>query len=583
MRKVSSKLVLLLALASLTPLLTFGVLSITTSRSTASKLVAERNRKVAQRAAEEIAQYLSNSTRILKALASNINSTNLSPWQKEFMLKDYVIEFEEFQAIHLIDAEGRVLQTSSIRRHPEVPEDKALFASLKARTPYRSGVFITDELIPTILLGFPAEERGAFKGMVLGVVNILNVWNVVDQIRVGRQGYAMVVSGKGTLLAHGDPKLKPMVVEQKVLDKHPLVGNVSPGLQGPVTYKDSLGIQVLSVGVPVPGTDWTLLIEQPSDEAFVDAKVMTRRLTIFIVVFTALACGVGVVGGRHYVIDPIMRLISATRAFARGAWDRRVDISSKDEFAELGSAFNNMAENLEQLKADIQRKEREATIGRVASGLVHDLKHPVKNIENMVGLIDRLFEDEEYRTTFKNTVNRELEVLNRYFADLADVAAAKPLQRVEVDLTSALSAICDEFQLSASSRGVEIIRSFPEEPFHVLADPHALQRVFSNLINNALEAVSEGGTISVGITQPAETKGEGSKSVHVQVKDTGPGIPAEMQEKIFEPLVSTKRKGLGLGLSIAKKLTESQGGHIEVLSPEGEGTTFIVILPSVNQ
>ena len=88
-------------------------------------------------------------------------------------------------------------------------------------------------------------------------------------------------------------------------------------------------------------------------------------------------------------------------SFARGDLDQRVQISTKDEFGELGEAFNTMASNLEQLKADIQRKEREATLGLIASGLVHDLKHPFKNIENMTRLIDRLFDNAEYRTTFK--------------------------------------------------------------------------------------------------------------------------------------------------------------------------------------
>lgn len=583
MRKISSKLTLLLALASLVPLLTFGLLSLTTSRQTASKLAADRNQKVAQRAAEEIALYLDTSTRILKALAANINRTNLSPWQKESILKDYVLEFREFRTIHLIDLRGNVLQTSSIRRNPQVQKDEALFAALESQSSYRSGVFITEELIPTISLGFPVEEKGSYKGMVLGIVNLMDVWRVVDNIKVGQQGFAMVVSESGTLLAHGDPKLKPLVIEQKVLDSHPLVGEARGAHQGPVTYQDQRGTNILSVGVSVPGTDWALYIEQPLEEAFVDAQTMTRRLSIFIVLFTALACVVGFVGGRRYIIQPINKLITTTRAFARGVWEQRVDITSRDEFGELGAAFNSLASDLGLLKEDIQRKEREATIGRIASGLVHDLKHPIKNIENMVGLSDRLFDDEEYRRTFKNTVHRELETLNSYFENLADVSRAKPLQRVELDLTSTISSLCDEFQLLASSRGIELLRNFPEEPQPVLADPQALKRIFSNLMTNAVEAMSEEGTVTVTVS-PRDASDRGNpRMVEVEIEDTGPGIAPDVQEQIFEPFVSTKRKGLGLGLSIAKKLTESHGGNITIRSSEGRGTAFIVAIPLLNQ
>lgn len=582
MRKISSKLMVLLVVASLLPLLTFGLLSLTTSRRTATKLAAERNRKVAQRAAEEIALYLETSSRILKALAANINRTNLSPWQKEALLKDYILEFKEFQTIYLLDSEGDVLQTSSITLHPEVPKDEALLKALEEHTPYRSGVFITDELLPTISLGFPVEEKGSYRGMVLGVVNLLDVWNVVDQIKVGQRGFALVVSEGGTLLAHGDPKHKPLVIEQRLFDAHPLLGEAHGGPEGPVTYKDKSGTDLLIVGIPIPGTDWALYIDQPLEEAYIDARTMTKRLSLFIVVFAALASAAGFVGGRRYVIEPIRELTSAARAFARGAWERRVGISSRDEFGELGGAFNSMAGDLEKLKEDIQRKEREATLGRIAGGLLHDLKHPIKNIENMAALMPRLYEDEEFRATFLKTVERELETINRYFEDLADVATDKPLQRVELELAPLLGSLLEELRLNAEAKGINVVSDFPAESSFVSADLHALRRVFSNLANNALEALPEGGTLKVSIRPSPERGGEGGATVDVSVEDTGAGIPPEIRDQLFEPFFSTKRKGLGLGLSIAKKLTESHGGSLRVESSPGRGTAFIVTLPLLN-
>lgn len=579
MRKISSKLMVLLVAASLVPLLTFGLLSLTTSRQTATKLAAERNRNVAQRAAKEISLYLETSSRILKALAANINRTNLSPWQKEAILKDYVLEFKEFQTIHLLDSEGVVLQTSSITRHPEIHKNEALLTALKNHTPYRSGVFITDELLPTISLGFPVEEKGSYRGMVLGVVDLLDVWRVVDQIKVGQRGFAMVVSEGGTLLAHGDPKQKPLVIEQRLFDGHPLLGEAHGGSKGPVTYMDKSGTDLLTVGISIPGTDWALYIDQPLEEAFVDARTTTRRLSLFIVVFAALASAAGFVGGRRYIIEPIRELTSATRAFARGAWERRVGITSRDEFGELGDAFNSMAGDLEKLKEDIQRKEREATLGRIAGGLLHDLKHPIKNIENMSALLPRLYEDEEFRATFAKTVGRELETVNRYFEDLADVATDKPLQLVELELAPILSSLLEELKLTAGAKDIEVASDFPPEPKFVSADPHALKRIFSNLANNALEAMPEGGVLEVSIRPSPKSGGDSAAMIEVAVEDTGAGIPWEIHDQVFEAFFSTKRKGLGLGLSIAKKLTESHGGRLRIQSSQGRGTACIVTLP----
>ena len=580
MRKISTKLILLLTSASLVPLITFGMLSLVTSRKAASKLATERNIKIAHRAAEEISQYLDNNIRILKAIASNINRTHLKPWQKEAVLRDYVLQFNEFQTIHLVDAQGKVIVTSSIMPQPDIPKDEAFRKALRTGVPFRSKVFITDELIPTVSLGFPVKEAGRYSGMILGVVNLLDIWRVVDQIKIGQHGYALIISETRQLLAHGDPKLKPLVIEQEVLRSHPLVEEVFKGSNISGIYQNNQGLSVLSVGVPIPDMNWALLIEQPLEEAFIDARTITRRLGIFVVIFTILACGVGLVGGRRYVIEPINRLIEITRAYARGALDRRVQISQKDEFGELGEAFNTMASDLETLKEDIQRKEREAILGRIASGLVHDLKHPIKNIENMTSLIDRLFEDEEFRITFKATIRRELTTINRYFDDLTSVATTKPLQCVPLNLAERLSELCDQVQMVAESQGVEVIQDFSKELHLILADAHALDRIFGNLYSNALDAMPNGGRLQVTtkiLSKKAEEKP--GRIVEVLIKDTGVGISPEILERIFEAFVSTKQKGLGLGLSIAKKLTEAQGGTIDIQSTVGIGTACCVTFP----
>ena len=116
---------------------------------------------------------------------------------------------------------------------------------------------------------------------------------------------------------------------------------------------------------------------------------------------------IGYFWGRSF-IDPILRLTRGTRALAEGHLEERVAVDSKDELGQLGTAFNNMADKLVELQDDVRKKERQAMFGRVSIGLVHDLSTPIQNVGNACKMITMLFDDLEYRETFKRTVEREL-------------------------------------------------------------------------------------------------------------------------------------------------------------------------------
>ena len=115
----------------------------------------------------------------------------------------------------------------------------------------------------------------------------------------------------------------------------------------------------------------------------------------------------GWVWGRSF-IQRIFALTRVTRAIADGRMDERVVLSGQDEIRQLGDAFNSMADRLVELQEEIRKQERQAMFGRIAAGLVHDLSHPIQNIGNSCKLIQKMFEDAEYRETFKRTVEREL-------------------------------------------------------------------------------------------------------------------------------------------------------------------------------
>ena len=279
----------------------------------------------------------------------------------------------------------------------------------------------------------------------------------------------------------------------------------------------------------------------------------------------------GWVWGRSF-IQRIFALTRVTRAIADGNMDERVVPSGQDEIRQLGDAFNSMADRLVELQENVRKQERQAMFGRIAAGLVHDLSHPIQNIGNSCKLIQKMYEDVEYRETFRKTVERELVIVKRVLDDLRNIARPIPLERFAVDLNRTVADAAEAMEQHAETAGLTLRTELTTETVFIEGDVFALGRVYRNLILNAIQATAPGGLIVVATEAQAER-------VQVRIYDTGCGIPPERLAQVFEDFVTTKRRGLGLGLAISKKIVEQLGGQITVASEVGKGTTFVLDFP----
>src|SRR5206468_7079854 len=138
-------------------------------------------------------------------------------------------------------------------------------------------------------------------------------------------------------------------------------------------------------------------------------------------------------------ITPILKLTRGTHEVAQGHLETRVEISSHDEFGELGRSFNTMADRLVQLQEDVKRQERQAMFGRVASGLVHDLLHPIQNVGNNAKLLMRDDADAEAREESGRIVERELTTIKRFLDDLHNIVKPKPIERFAMDINGSVA------------------------------------------------------------------------------------------------------------------------------------------------
>jgi len=571
MRRITSRFVMLIATAAVAPLVIYGGLSISSLRSGTRESVNQGNVALAGQVATRVKLYIDNTARILRSTAQELGETSLAQWQQSRILKNHVLEFPEFHEISLFDAGGRVVATSRVGP----PETKVSTVSSHTTQGVEvAPIFLDTDGLPTTDLSIRLKTGTTTTGWLIARISLEDLWRFVDQVRVGHEGYALVLSAELQVIAHGNPAEKRLVA-LPVDPQHPLpeveVVSRHNESQFAEIYRDRDNREKLAAVARVPDINWTVIVEQPTDEAYAIASSFQQQLVAAIALALLGTILLGWVWARSF-ITRIFALTAATRALAEGRMDQRVAIGGRDEIHQLGDSFNSMAERLVELQEDVRKQERQAMFGRIAAGLVHDLSHPIQNIGNSCKLIVKMFDDHEYRETFKRTVERELVMIKRVLDDLRNIARPIPLERFPVEIQRSVAEVVDSMQPHAETAGVTLQLEASPEPAFIEGDVFALGRVYRNLILNAIQATAPGGLITVG----TETRAD---RVFVRVQDTGCGIPADRLAAVFEDFVTTKRRGLGLGLAISRKIVDQLGGQITVTSEVGKGTTFVLEFP----
>jgi len=298
------------------------------------------------------------------------------------------------------------------------------------------------------------------------------------------------------------------------------------------------------------------------------------RVALIALVCIVLA-GVIAVPIAKVVTRPIAELVEAHRRLAQGDMTVRVQAYGSGELAVLGRSFNSMVETLHQTQQELLHKEKLASMGQLAAGVAHEINNPLGTILLFSDVMYKeASEDDPRRDDLKMIIN-ETTRCRTIVADLLNFARQQEVLAQETNVHALLEQVIEGVSHQPSFEGVEIVRQFSPDLPTIQADPAQLQQVFVNLLNNAAEAVAEGGIITLA-TQPVD-----SQWVEIKVSDTGCGIAEENLGKLFTPFFTTKAlgKGTGLGLSIAYGIIKMHRGQITVQSQVGQGTTFTVTLP----
>ena len=277
---------------------------------------------------------------------------------------------------------------------------------------------------------------------------------------------------------------------------------------------------------------------------------------------------------------PVEELASAAREVAAGNLHAQVDVTSTDEIGDLAEAFNRMTRDLLEQKERLVQTERVAAWRELARRLAHELKNPLfplqLTVENLVRAREQSPEmfEEIFRESAE-TLLAEIGNLKQIISRFSEFSKMPQPQLQPVIVNDVVRGVARLFQSQLESRsgaGITCKVEMASNMEPVAADAELLHRALSNLVLNAMDAMPQGGTLTL------RTR-EGKDRVYVEVADTGVGLTPEECERLFTPYYTGKQHGTGLGLAIVQSVISDHGGTINVESQPGKGTTFLVELP----
>ena len=280
------------------------------------------------------------------------------------------------------------------------------------------------------------------------------------------------------------------------------------------------------------------------------------------------------------VTRPVEQLAKAARQVATGDWHTQVAVTSADELGQLAESFNRMTNELLQQKEQLVQSERVAAWRELARRLAHELKNPLfplqLTVENL--LRARQQSPEQFEEIFQesaSTLLAEIANLKTIVSRFSEFSRMPQPQFQRVQLNEVVESVARLFQaqLRAPERAaIECKLELAEVTSTIAADPELLHRALSNLVLNAMDAMLQGGTLTL------RTRREGEWAV-LEVADTGTGLTPEECKRLFTPYYTSKAHGTGLGLAMVQSVVSDHGGRIGVRSEPGRGTTFVIELP----
>jgi signal transduction histidine kinase len=331
------------------------------------------------------------------------------------------------------------------------------------------------------------------------------------------------------------------------------------------------GGPIRGTGNEIHGALFLFASMEPVNRALAEFRIMMALLGTGALMLAAWLL-YGLAGG---MVRPLLKMKDVTQHLANRNYQARVQVSTEDEVGQLGKSINELAKRLQH---HVEQQQE------FLADVTHELRTPLSYIQGYSQVLEQDWvQNEEERKKYLALIVRETNRLQRLVSELADLselhAEGMKITLVKTDFQEVAVQVQAKMMAVAHKKGVELTVERPQlEPLFVLGDPDRLEQVLLNLLSNAIRHTPEGGRITVRYQSVG-------RDLHVQVQDTGAGIPAEDLPHVFDRFYRVDKSrnrakgGMGLGLSIVKGIIDRHGGQVWVESEEGKGTTFFFTVP----
>ncbi len=341
----------------------------------------------------------------------------------------------------------------------------------------------------------------------------------------------------------------------------------------PITHDITLGGRPYKVFYLLlsPGRFYCLL--RPMEEIAAAKRTLAWSMFGMGILVMATVALISHLIGRNLTV-PIKSLVEFTQRVARGKLDETCEVKTQDEIGELAAAFNAMTQELEQSRDKLIQAERLATAGKMSASFAHEIRNPLSSMRMLGQMLMRKRDiSAERHQQSVRYILEEIERIDGIVKGLMDFARPTTLNLVKQPLMPALQGVLSLMEANLVHHQIGLVQRFAPGLPEIRFDLDKLKQAFMNVVLNALEAMPQGGTLTVSAIETEE-------KICIKVTDTGVGIREEDLPQLFEPFFTRKTKGTGLGLANVKRVLEEHGGSVSVESTLAEGTTVSMWLPS---
>ena len=572
--------------------------------------IVRLQQEITSGAASKIEQFIQEIERTTRGAAKSrgITEKGLSP-EYRFELRRLLVIAPAITEAVAFDSNG-ISRVAVSRLARVIPEDKEIDSALPALHLAKEGksyfgpVYFHRDSEPHVTIAVPIER---YVGRTIGVlkvqVNLKYVWDLVSKLRVGTEGHAYAVARNGDLIAHPDISLVLQRRNIAHLDQVRSALEFKMDAKGTswTVAQNLRGQEVFSSWTAIPGLGWAVFVEQPVGEVYGPLYASLFRTSGFLLLGLGMALVASLLVARR-VVRPLETLRKGVERIGSGDMSSRLEVKTGDEIEVLADEFNRMAENLRSAYTGLEQKVADRTrdlaiandrlqeLDRLKSDFVsnvsHELRTPLTAIKGAVDLILRevagpLTEKQIHYLTRVRSNSQHLAGLINDLLDLSKIESGKiEMKAGRVSMGGLVHEVVETLRPVAAEKAIALDATTPEPSIMVWADRDKINQVLMNLIGNAIKFTPIQGRVTIS----ASRNGEGN--VQVSVSDTGPGVPPDESEKIFEKFYQiteaegTKPKGTGLGLAICKSLVALHGGKIWVEPKPTGGSIFCFTLPA---